>query len=192
MSRDVGPDSSGQGRVRMNSHLHPAFAGMTTQPIILGHCRLGFEAECAADLARIATRAGVRIDSTFVPGAAFVVAAAHGLIRARWESALACTPPWFARSVFIGDGPHVLSERDRITPLVALARAHEPPFETLWLETPDSNEGKMRSGLCRRLAGPLESAAMAAGLIVSAEPRGLRLHALFTGSTSVFVGTSRG
>jgi 23S rRNA (cytidine2498-2'-O)-methyltransferase len=100
-------------------------------------------------------------------------------------------PPWFARSIFVGDGPHGLSERDRITPLLALARAHEPPFETLWLETPDSNEGKARSGLCRRLAVPLESAAAAAGLIVSDEPRGLRLHALFTDSASAFVGTSR-
>src|SRR5438270_13780457 len=120
MSRYVGPDSSGQGRVRMNSHLHPAFAGMTTQPIILGHCRPGFEAECATDLARIATRAGVRIDSTLVPGSAFVAAAADGLDPVRWDSALSRTPPWFARSIFVGDGPHGLSERDRVTPLLAL------------------------------------------------------------------------
>jgi 23S rRNA (cytidine2498-2'-O)-methyltransferase len=163
---------------------------MTTQPTIFAHCRPRFEAECAADLARIAARAGVRLDSTFVPGAAFVAAAAHGLDRVPWDSALARTPSWFARSIFVGDGPHGLSERDRITPLLALAETHEPPFETLWLETPDSNEGKQRSGLCRRLAAPLESAAIQAGLLVRGDRRRLRLHVLFADSTHAFVGTS--
>jgi 23S rRNA (cytidine2498-2'-O)-methyltransferase len=157
---------------------------------VLAHCRPGFEAECADDLARVAADAHARIDCAAVAGQAYVVAAAEALDLPRWESALARTPPWFARSIFVGNGPHALSERDRIRPLLALARSHRPPFHAVWLETPDSNDGKQRSGLCRRLAAPLESAATDAGLLARGTGQS-RLHVLFTDASTVFVGTSR-
>jgi 23S rRNA (cytidine2498-2'-O)-methyltransferase len=143
-----------------------------------------------ADLARIATRAGGRIAGAPSSGAAFVAASGDGCAANRCQSALAAVPAWFARSIFIGDGPHILSARDRITPLLALARDHGPPFSALWLETPDSNEGKQRSGLCRRLAPPLESAAADAGLLAAGDRRRRRLHVLFVDSIRVFVGAS--
>jgi len=170
--------------------------------IVVALCRPGFEPECASDLARIAAVAGARIECTPVPRAAFVAASIAAFDEKRWRSALMRRPAWFARSIFAGDGPHALSERDRITPLVALVRAHRPAFSALWLETPDSDEGKRRSGLCRRLAGPLETAAADARLL-DARPTGppsvrsgvadrlqRRLHILFVDSTHAYVGTS--
>jgi len=61
----------------------------------------------------------------------------------------------------------------------------------LWLETPDSNEGKQRSALCRRLAPLLEAAASQERLLDRRDPRCVRLHVLFIDATHAFVGTSR-
>ena len=162
-----------------------------TAPRIIAHCRPGFEAECAADLERVAARAGLRLGCKVSPGTALVVAFPEALDRAGWDRALAREPPWFARSIFVGDGPHALPGRDRISPLLALAREHGPPFQALWLEFADSNQGKTVSGLCRRLAAPLEAAAVSARLLVPGDLRGARLHGLFTDSSTAYVGTSR-
>lgn len=158
---------------------------------IVAHCRSGFEAECISDILRIATRARTEVACDAAAGGALVIGACGALDDARWQSALAANPPWFARSTFVGDGPHTLPERDRITPLLAIATEHEPPFRAIWLETPDTNEGKTRSGLCRRLSVPLAAAAYRAGLLAPDEPRGLRLHVVFVAATRAWVGTSR-
>lgn len=163
---------------------------MTAQKII-AHCRPGFEAECAADLERVAARAGLQLDCDVARGRAFVVASTDELDRAGWERALACEPPWFARSIFVGDGPHALSRRDRISPLLVLAREHGSAFQALWLEAADTNQGKTVSGLCRRLAPSLEAAAINARLLAPGDAGGVRLHVLFTDSSTAFVGTSR-
>jgi 23S rRNA (cytidine2498-2'-O)-methyltransferase len=161
-----------------------------TQRIAIAHCRPGFEPECAADLARIGTAAGTRVNGAPSPGTALVAASVPRFDEKHWQSALARRSAWFARSIFVGDGPHALPDRDRVTPLLALARDHGPPFSALWLETPDTNEGKQRSGLCRRLFEPLESAALGTGLLVPDDRRRIRFHALFIDSTRAFVGTS--
>ena len=163
---------------------------MTAQKVI-AHCRPGFEAECAADLERTAAHAGVRLDCDVMTGAAYVVASGEKLHRAGWERAIAHERPWFARSTFVGNGPHVFPTRDRITPLLAFAREQGSAFQALWLETADSNEGKTVSGLCRRLAPPLEAAAIDARLLAPGDARGLRLHVLFTDPDTAFIGTSR-
>jgi 23S rRNA (cytidine2498-2'-O)-methyltransferase len=158
---------------------------------IVAHCRSGFEAECVSDILRIATRARIEVACDAVAGSALVIASCGTLDNARWQTAMAATPPWFARSLFVGDGPHAFPERDRITPLLALAAQHQPPFHAIWLETPDTNEGKTRSGLCRRLSAPLTAAADHAGLLAPDDPRGLRLHVVFVDATRAWVGTSR-
>jgi 23S rRNA (cytidine2498-2'-O)-methyltransferase len=120
-----------------------------------------------------------------------VIASCDAFHNARWQTALAANPPWFPRSIFVGDGPHELPERDRITPLLAIAAEHEPPFRAIWLETPDTNEGKARSGLCRRLSAPLTAAVDGAGFLAPDDPRGLRLHVVFVAATRAWIGTSR-
>jgi 23S rRNA (cytidine2498-2'-O)-methyltransferase len=155
---------------------------------ILAHCRPGFEAECACDLERIARHAGLQVAWRVVPGSAFVAGSCAAFDAAQWRSALTIAPPWFARSIFVGDGPHRLPRRDRIAPMLTIARDHQPPFCAIWLETPDSNEGKLQAGLCRRLAPLLVPEARAAGLLSDRAER--RLHALFADAESAWVGVS--
>ena len=155
---------------------------------LIAHCRPGFEAECASDLERVARHAGVEIACHVVPGSAFVIGRSPACDAARWQWALSREPPWFARSIFVGEGPEPLPRRDRVAPLLALARAQRPPFATIWLETPDSNEGKLQAGLCRRLSPLVVEAARAAGLLSEGAER--RLHALFVDAQSAWVGVS--
>ena len=183
------PAQAGTQRLPRSAIGFPRGANDDTK--VIAHCRPGFESECAADLARIAARAGVRLHGAPSPHAALVTASLDRYDSSRWQSALGATPAWFARSIFVGDGPHALPDRDRITPLVTAVRDHGPPFSALWLETPDSNEGKQRSGLCRRLKEPLEAAAIGEGLLTPGDRRRSRLHVLFLDTTRVLVGTSQ-
>jgi 23S rRNA (cytidine2498-2'-O)-methyltransferase len=156
---------------------------------VVAHCRAGFESECAADLARIAGVAGASLAIDATPNRAFVTAAG-GVDGSKWDAATAALPPIFARSVFTGSGRHALSARDRITPIVALAAGLAPRFQRVWLETPDTNQGKMQSGLCRRLAPLLDNAMAAAGMLARDDPRAPRLHVLFEGDQNAWIGAS--
>jgi 23S rRNA C2498 (ribose-2'-O)-methylase RlmM len=52
---------------------------------IVAHCRPGFEAECARDLLRIATRANTVVRCEPLAGNAFVVASCGAFDAARWQ-----------------------------------------------------------------------------------------------------------
>jgi 23S rRNA (cytidine2498-2'-O)-methyltransferase len=161
---------------------------MTT--VVVAHCRAGFEGECASDLRAIAQTARISIRIADTPRRAFVAAGIDGFVPRKWERALLDCPPIFARSVFVGSGPHRLPDRDRVTPLIALARTLDPPFSALWLEVGDTNEGKTMSAFSRRLAPLLEAAASSAGLLVCDDLQRTRLHLLFSSKSEVFAGTS--
>jgi 23S rRNA (cytidine2498-2'-O)-methyltransferase len=156
---------------------------------IVAHCRTGFEPECAADIGRLAARAGVALTIDAKRGRAFVTASG-ALNAGRWAAALAAEPPIFARSIFAGSGPHSLTMRDRITPILALARGLGPPFQCIWLETADTNEGKTLSGSCRRLSPLLDAAAESVGILERSDPRLPRLHALFASRETAWIGVS--
>ena len=158
---------------------------------IAAHCRAGFERECAADLIRLGQRATLALSVGPISRCAFVTATCAGFNARRWEAALASESAIFARSIFVGGGEHHLPGRDRITPLLVLARELQPPFCALWLETPDTNEGKTTSGFCRRLAPLLESAARDQGILAQGDLQRPRLHLLFSGTSRAFAGTSR-
>ena len=156
---------------------------------VIAHCRAGFEVECAADIERIAAGAGVSLSIDAQRDRAFVTATGR-FDPLRWAKALAAVPPMFARSVFTGSGPHTLSSRNRVSPIVALATSLGPRYQCVWLETADTNQGKMKSGLCRRLAPLLESAMEAAGTLASGETRLPRLHVMFAGDHDAWIGVS--
>jgi 23S rRNA (cytidine2498-2'-O)-methyltransferase len=156
---------------------------------VIAHCRAGFELECAADLERVAAAAGASPSLDARHGRAFVIATGR-FDATRFANALAAVPPMFARSVFTGSGPHELSNRDRIRPIVELASGLRPPYQRVWLETPDTNEGKMQSGLCRRLAPLLDSAMETAGILAQDAAGMPRLHVLFEGNHNAWIGVS--
>ena len=180
---------------------------------LIAHCRAGFEPEAAADLARIAAAAKASIDVDAPPGRGFVVGRTAPFDRARFAKALAGAAPIFVRSLFVGSGPHPLFDParikgrpDRIAPLVALidalragmaqgASVASPPFAEIRLETPDTNDGKELSGLCRALAAPLAQAMREAGALIEdteTSPQRARpcLHILFADGAHAYVGMS--
>ena len=56
-----------------------------------------------------------------------------------------------------------LPERDRLTPLLAAVPDTPQQFGALWLETPDTNDGKTLSGFTRRFQPLLEEKLRASG-----------------------------
>jgi len=186
---------------------------VTAGPALVAHCRAGFEAEAAADLAEIAQAAATTLAVDSPRGRGFVVARPAHFDSARLRRALDRASPIFVRSLFVGSGPHALFDPagvkgrpDRVAPLrslVAALGADVPPrsptrllpFADLWLETPDTNEGKELSGVCRALAVPLGDALRASGALAERDAAAesgarARLHVLFADGAHVYVGTS--
>ena len=186
-------------------------------PLLVAHCRAGFEPEAAADLGRLAQVAGDRIDVEAPPGRGFVVGRPARFDYRQWPRAFERSPPIFVRSLFFGNGPHPLIDAtakrgrpDRVAPLARLFAAFcaqfplsgffrdEPgsmSFGSLRLETPDTNDGKELSGLTRALAPRLATALREQGLLClpdegAATAPGANLHALFIDGANAFVGAS--
>lgn len=172
---------------------------MLTQ--IIAHCRAGFEAETAEDIGRVAAAANCGIEPEVRNASALVtakIAAAQPPTLAQWSTALARWPPIFARSTCFGSGAHRLfgaeatsGRRDRLTPLVSLIETlrEHAPFCALWLEYPDTNDGKTLSTLTRSLAARLAAALRERERLVD-RPRGRRLHVVWIDGATVYIGVS--
>jgi len=179
---------------------------------IIAHCRAGFEPEAAADLRRVAATAETDVEVDAPVGRGFVVATPRSFDSQRWPRALLEASPVFIRSLFFGTGPHQLFDvrrkgrPDRVAPIAALIdefRADFPlpgaphasrgklVFGTLHLETPDTNDGKELSGVCKAIAKPLtESLRDAGAFVADGDPKLPALHVLFIDGAHVFLGAS--
>lgn len=148
--------------------------------IVVAYCRAGFESETATDIARAADAAGADAQCTPIVDSAYVVAHLAALDLRRWRQALVDVPPIFARSVFAGSGPHALvpaghvaGQRggvDRVTPIVEAIEALDSSAAGLWVEFPDTNDGKEMSTLARALTARLEGELRRRGLLSAASP----------------------
>lgn len=176
------------------------------KPVLIAHCRAGFEAEAAADLVAIAEAAGTTLDIDAPPGRAFVVARPAHWDATRWARCLGANPPVFVRSLFVGSGPHTLFDAattkgrpDRVAlllPFIAATRemrtgiaSATSPAE-LFVETPDTNEGKELSGLCKAISDPLEHELNERGWLAADDKSTSRMHVLFTDGAHAYVGIS--
>jgi 23S rRNA (cytidine2498-2'-O)-methyltransferase len=157
--------------------------------VVIAHCRAGFEAECAGDIERVAARARMALSIDAPRGRAFVTASG-ARDHMRWWKSLAAQPPMFTRSLFVGSGPHALRTRDRIAPIIARAQELDPPFQSVWLETADTNDGKRYSGLSRRLAPHLDAALASAAMLAPDALDLPRLHVLFESGDLAWIGVS--
>lgn len=82
-----------------------------------------------------------------------------------------------------------LPERDRITPLLAALPDQPQQFGALWLEVPDTNEGKTLSTFTRRFQPLLEAALIKAGRLAQDETLP-RLHIFFPDKNRALIGSS--
>ena len=168
--------------------------------MLLAGSRAGFEGEAAVDLVRAAAALGVHAEPATVAGAGYASATADGLDAAAFRRRIATDPPIFARNPIVGTGPHAVASDDAraradrmpslLTAIDDLARdpAQAPPWCSVWVEHPDTNEGKALSGLARALQSRLEAALVDMGrLDANAD---VRLHVFLRDGRTAWIGTS--
>jgi len=170
---------------------------MTPPPAVFATCRAGFEREAATDLLRALGSSASEFEVE--PGSGHVTGSVPSLSAGALRRFLAA-PAIFARNTCLGTGPWTLvsersaSHRDRVTPLMGAIETlgahapHSPPWRSVWVEFPDTNEGKQRSSLARALEGRLAGSLDASGRLDATAPS--RLHVLLADERSAFVGTS--
>ena len=161
----------------------------TTLSNWLLYCRPGFERECVQETQ--AKQIEAMTDSGFV-----VLQGKPRLLYAQLT---------FARQLIRLHGEvHELPDRDRLTPLLAALPSEPQQFGALWLETPDTNEGKMLSSFTRRFQPLLEDALIKTGRLLpsplaaeGAAPHAAttvndlpRLHIFFPDKNRALIGSS--
>lgn len=146
----------------------------TTLSNWLLYCRPGFERDCVQE-----TQAK-QIEA----------AADSGYVVLQGKPRLAYAQLTFARQLIRLRGEvRELPERDRLTPLLAALPAEPQQFGTLWLETPDTNEGKTLSSFTRRFQPLLEEKLRTSGRLVD-DANLPRLHIFFPDKNRALIGSS--
>ncbi|MDT0500401.1 23S rRNA (cytidine(2498)-2'-O)-methyltransferase RlmM, partial [Halomonas sp. PAR7] len=95
----------------------------------------------------------------------------------------------FARQSLVALPPLTLSRDDRLTPIVDQVAASGWSFESLWQETPDTNDGKALAGLAKALERPLTSL-LKKRKTLRRKAGGRRLHLLWSAGDRVQLGMS--
>src|SRR3569833_3229528 len=138
------------------------------------YCRAGFENECAAEIQFHAGRYGM---------AGYVKTTTTRLHADLPFAELIFTRQWFVVTALLKDLPVT----DRVSALLAGVEGLPESPRELFLETPDTNEAKELSGLCRALQRPMEIAARI-GKDRPSDHVGLRLHCCLLSGTAAYVG----
>ena len=138
------------------------------------YCRPGFERDCVQE-----TQAK-QIEA--LPDSGYVVL--------QGKPRLSYSQLTFARQLISLHGEiRELPERDRLTPLLAALPPVPQPFGALWLETPDTNDGKTLSSFTRRFQPLLEIKLRESRQLVTDETLP-RLHIFFPDKNRALIGSS--
>ncbi len=163
---------------------------MTESVGLFLYCRLGFETECAAEITALARAQGVEGFCKAKPESAYVV-----FQTADVESALkvhenvAFTHMVFARQWFVMLGlGRDLPVTDRVSGLVTGFSTWAHGAAELIIETPDTNEAKELSALCRTIEKPLEGQLKRAGILKGKSA--WRAHVCFLSGSAAYFGVS--
>jgi 23S rRNA (cytidine2498-2'-O)-methyltransferase len=159
---------------------------------LLLYCRAGFEKECAQEISTVAADMGVEGYVKARPDSGFAVFHAHQeAMGAELGAHLDFSRLVFPRQlVRTGELLTDLPESDRVTPLVRAAKALGGPFAALWLEMPDTNDGKALASLARPLLPHLERGLRKAGVAFEDPEAQERLHVFFVGGRAAYMGVS--
>ncbi len=143
-------------------------------PRWLIYCRPGFERDCVEE-----TQA---MPLEVVENSGYVVL--QGKPRLRFPE-LAFARQLIRLHAEVGDLP----ERDRLTPLLSAIPDTPEKFSALWLEVPDTNEGKTLSAFTRRFQPLLEQALREQGRLAT-DDHLPRLHIFFPDKHRALIGTT--
>jgi 23S rRNA (cytidine2498-2'-O)-methyltransferase len=149
------------------------------------YCRPGFEQDCAQEALRYAKQQKPVIaeQPPVQPDSGFAIVALN-------EQSLNYRELIFTRQLIrLHQSIAALPVRDRLTPILNAVATLPGTFGTLWLEVPDTNDGKLLSTFTRRFQPLLENALREQGRLQD-DPRSTRLHIFFPDKSSVLIGTS--
>ncbi|HEY9051418.1 MAG TPA: 23S rRNA (cytidine(2498)-2'-O)-methyltransferase RlmM [Gammaproteobacteria bacterium] len=154
------------------------------------YCRPGFEKECASEIMDIMVQASLFGFIKSKPDSGYVVFCLHTptdiqtLNQAIHFSRLVFARQCILATELIKDLP----VDDRISPLLEEITKLNLAFKDVWLETPDTNEGKELNNFCTRFSKPLLNAMNKKSCI---DPQSKwRLHLFFINSSTVYPGIS--
>ncbi len=110
----------------------------------------------------------------------------HPLTSAALRDAFVWRDLIFARQCLIAFA-HLrdLPRKDRLTPILAAIEARGESFNDVWVEAPDSDEGKALAPLCKSFGNALIGALRQRGKLDTKAPR--RLHVFFPKGDAVFL-----
>jgi 23S rRNA (cytidine2498-2'-O)-methyltransferase len=156
------------------------------------YCRAGFERECAQEITTVAAGMGVEGFVKARPGSGFALFQAHqDAMGADLGAHLEFSRLVFPRQVVrTGELLAGLPEADRATAIARAAREVGTRFTALWVEMPDTNDGKALATLVRPLLPHLEKALHKAGVRFDDAGAEERLHVFFVGGRACHVGVS--
>ncbi len=154
------------------------------------YCRPGFEQDCAQEAVRQA-----RMQRPVLAEQPDIIADSGHVVISLNDQPLDYRELIFARQLIrLHHTLAALPERDRLTPILNAITALPGNFGALWLEVPDTNEGKTISAFTRRFQPLLETALREQGRLtedISIENKQLpRLHLFFPDKNSVLIGSS--
>ncbi|HCJ51798.1 MAG TPA: 23S rRNA (cytidine(2498)-2'-O)-methyltransferase RlmM [Gallionella sp.] len=150
------------------------------------YCRPGFEADCSqeAQIQARSQRPVIAEQENIHADCGYVVVTLN-------EQKLSYRELIFARQLIrLHQTIDTLSERDRLTPIITAINALPGHFSALWLEVPDTNDGKTLSAFTRRFQPLLEEALRKQGRLQEEDKSLPRLHLFFPDKSSAMIGTS--
>jgi 23S rRNA (cytidine2498-2'-O)-methyltransferase len=156
----------------------------------LMYCRAGFEIDCAQE-----TVAHARAQRPVLAEQPDIAQDAGYAVVTINEQTLDYRELIFARQLIrLHQTIETLPERDRLTPILTAIATLPGNFAALWLEVPDTNDGKTLSAFIRRFGPLLEEALREQGRLTENSPTEnkqlARLHLFFPDKSSVLIGTS--
>jgi 23S rRNA (cytidine2498-2'-O)-methyltransferase len=159
---------------------------------LLFYGRAGFEREIAQEVTAEALAMGVEGFVKAREASGFALFQAHqdamgAELGQHLEFARLVFPRQMVRVLDLLTG---LPEDDRVGPIAAACRSLGTRFAALWLEMPDTNEGKSLATLSRPLQAHLEKALRKAGVAFDDAAAEERLHVFFVGGRAAYVGVS--
>ncbi len=150
------------------------------------YCRPGFEQDCAQEALRQAKQQKPIIVTEQPP----IIASSGFVIIALNEQKLSYRELIFTRQLIrLHQTIAALPERDRLTPILDAIATLPGIFGTLWLEAPDTNEGKLLFTFTRRFQPLLETPLRNLGRLHD-DLRTTRLHIFFPDKSSALIGSS--
>lgn len=161
-----------------------------TPEILFLYCRPGFESECASEIQEHASKVGINGYCKAKPLSGYVVfqcTESDGPTQSVREidfRQIAFARQWFVVLALRNDLP----VDDRVGCIVEVANGLTCPAQDLFLETPDTNDGKELSSLCRAIDRPLRQALKKAGQLEPKSPHGIRLHVCFLSTNAAYIG----